>query len=104
MKKEGSEKVVKFDLLSLFAGRESCVKRPGHAMFHNTPVKAGIFLDILNLRSFDHLFKFHSALYVSQHRSLIAIGQKTATSHSLVFTTDTRTCNRDREASSEAVV
>jgi hypothetical protein len=47
VKKEGSGKVVKFDLLSLFAGRESCVKRSGHAMFHNTPVRAGIFLDIL---------------------------------------------------------
>jgi hypothetical protein len=43
VKKEGSGKVVKFDLLSLFAGRESCVKRSGHAMFHNTPVRAGIF-------------------------------------------------------------
>jgi hypothetical protein len=87
VKKEGSGKVVKFDLLSLFAGRESCVKRSGHAMFHNTPVKAGIFLDILNLRSFD---KSPSGgfptvvsiilLYDSQHRSLIAIG------HNLLLT------------------
>ncbi len=32
-------------------------------------------------------------LYVSQHRSLTAIGQKKASSHSLVLTRDT--CNRD---------
>ncbi len=37
-------------------------------------------------------------LYVSQHRSLTAIDQKKASSHSLVFTRDTR--KRDREKSS----
>ncbi len=60
---------------------------------------------MFNLRSFDlnlglglPSLLFLIFLCVSQHRWLAAIGQKKASSHSLVFTRDTR--NWDREKSS----